>query len=339
MLIQEFRHGLPVFTMAGHPNVKALKAKVQHKGALGRLGGAKIPHQLRRAFGDKCASLTELFRIGDAVVALIRCCQPWEFIFVCHPVEMTAVHNGTADTGAMAIHILGGGMGHDVSPPLKGTAVDGGRKGVIHDQRDTVGVSNLSKQLNIQHRQRRIGNGLTKHCLGIGPECCIQLFLRGIRTDKGRLNAHLRHGHADQVKCTAIDGGGRHNMVAAACDIKQRKEVCCLTGGCEHCGGAALQLRDLRRYIIAGGILKPGVKIAAGFQIKKLPHILRGRVLKGRALNDRDLPGLAVSRGIASLNTFGFNTLMRHKSRSFLFCRSIRWARIRICGPKKYPVG
>ena len=98
-----------------------------------------------------------------------------------HPVEVAAVYNGAAYAGAVAVHIFGGRMGNNVRAPLKGTAVDRGGKGVVHNQRHPMGVGHLGKQLNIQHRQSRIGNGLAEHSLGVGPEGGIQFLLRGSR--------------------------------------------------------------------------------------------------------------------------------------------------------------
>ena len=76
----------------------------------------------------------------------------------------------------VAVHVLGGGVGHDVRAPLKGTAVDRGGEGVVHNQRDAVAVGGSGKFFNIQHRQRRIGDGLAENGLGIGPEGCVQLL-------------------------------------------------------------------------------------------------------------------------------------------------------------------
>ena len=54
-------------------------------------------------------------------------------------------------------------------------------------------------------------------------------------------------------------------MTAGFTDIEEGKEVCRLTGGGEHGGCAALQLRNFGCYIIAGGILQAGIKISCCF--------------------------------------------------------------------------
>ena len=170
-----------------------------------------------------------------------------------------------------------------------------------------MGVGSPGKFLNIQHRQGGIGNGFPEHRLGIGPEGGVQLLLGAVRVQEGGLHAHPLHGHRQQVVAAAVNGGAGHHMVAAAGNIENRQEIGGLAGAGQHGCGAPLQGADLCRHRVAGGICQPGVKIALGLQVKKLSHILGGGVLVGRALNDGNLPGLPVARGIAGLNTKGFH--------------------------------
>ncbi len=114
------------------------------------------------------APSAEALRVGDAVVALVRGAQAGELVGVGHPVELAAVHDGTAQHSAVAVHVLGGGVGHDVRAPLEGAAVDRRGEGVVDDQRYAVGVGGLGEVLDIQHGQGGVGNGLTEHHLGVG---------------------------------------------------------------------------------------------------------------------------------------------------------------------------
>ena len=92
---------------------------------------------------------------------------------------------------AVAVHILGGGVGDDVRAPLEGAAVDRGGEGVVHDQGHAVGVGGLGELLDVQHRQGGVGNGLAEHGLGVGPEGGVQLLLGAVGSHEGGLNAHL----------------------------------------------------------------------------------------------------------------------------------------------------
>ena len=70
-------------------------------------------------------------------------------------------------------------------------------------------------------------------------------------------------------------------MAACLADVKQGKKICRLAGRSEHTGSTALQRCDLRRHIVIGGILQPGIEITGRLQIKQLAHVLTGVVLEG----------------------------------------------------------
>ena len=216
----------------------------------------------------------------------------------------------------MAVHILGGGVGDDVSPPLEGAAVDGGGKGVVHNEGDPVAVGSLGELFNVQHREGRVGNGLAKHGLGVRPEGSLQLLGGAVRVHEGELNSHLPHGHMEKVKGPPVNSAAGHYMVAAIGNIEDGVEVGCLAAAGQHGGSASLQLADLGCHIVVGRVLEPGVEIAAGLQVKELSHILAGSILEGSALDNGDLPGLPVPRGIAPLYTDGI-TIKTHIGSSF----------------------
>ena len=155
----------------------------------------------------------------------------------------------------MAVHVLGGGVGDDVGAPLKGTAVNGGGEGVVHDQGNAVGVSSLGKLLDIQHRQGGVGDGLAENGLGVGTESGVQLFLGAVGVDKGHFQTHPLHGDGEQIEAAAVNGGAGNDMVTAACNIEHGHEVGSLTGAGQHSGGAAFQRRDFGGHHIAGGVL------------------------------------------------------------------------------------
>ena len=94
-------------------------------------------------------------------------------------------------------------------------------------------------------------------------------------------------------------------MVACLAEVEQCEEVCGLTAGRQHGGGAALQLADLFRHQITGGILQAGVEVAVGFEVEQLAHVLAGGVLEGGGLDDGDLAGFAIAGGITALHTDG----------------------------------
>ena len=122
------------------------------------------------------------------MIRLIRRCQSQVLIPVSFPVKIAAVHNTAAHTHGMSVHILGGGMSHNISPPLKGTAVNGRGKRIIHNERHPMAVSQPGKLLNVQYHQRRIGNGLSENRAGIRFKRLGDLLLRLVRIHQGTLN-------------------------------------------------------------------------------------------------------------------------------------------------------
>ena len=197
-------------------------------------------------------------------------------------------------------------MGHDICAELDRTAVDRRGEGIVHDQRHAVAVRQTGKFFNIKHRNGGIGDGLAEHGARVGAERLGELFLGSVLIDKGDVDAHLLHGHAEQVVGAAVDRGGCHDVAAGLTDVEQCEEVGCLSAGGEHRRYAAFERRELCRYEVIGRVLQTGVKIAGCLQIEQLAHIVAGGVFPGRALIDRELSRLAVLRLVARMQTFGF---------------------------------
>ena len=155
--------------------------------------------------------------------------------------------------------------------------------------------------------------------LGIWPEGSVQLLLGAVGVNKGGFQAHLLHGHREQVEAATVNCGAGHNMVAAAGNIEYRHEVGSLTGRSQHSGCTTLQRADFGRHCITGGICQTGIKIALCLQIKELAHILGCGILEGSALNDGDLAGFAVTGSITGLNAQSFGAQFLHRKSPHIF--------------------
>ena len=305
MVFQILRHLQGVFTVPGHPQMQGFQSDVQQEGVHGRLDGAKIPHELGGRLGD-IRLLPEFFRIDDAVIGLVRRAQSRKFVRIQAPVKIAGIHDGPAHAHGMAVHIFGGGMGHDIRSPLKGIAVDGRGKGIVHDQRDLVRMGRLRELFNVQDHQRGVGDGLRKHALRILLKGRAERIIIGVRIHDAAGDSHLLHGIDDQVEGTAVNGGGKHHMVSRLTDVEHGVMVGRLSGGSEHGSHAALQLADLLRHAVVGGILQSGVEIAFLLQIEQPAHLLGGLIFKGRALINGKHARLPVLRLPAGLNAYGF---------------------------------
>ena len=109
-------------------------------------------------------------------------------------------------------------------------------------------VSNLCEFFNIKNYQGRVCDGLAEHYLGIGPECPGDLLRGRIAVHKSNVDAHLFHGHGEEVEGPAVDGRRADEMVAGRADIEDGVERGGLSGGGEHSGHAAREGGAFGRY-------------------------------------------------------------------------------------------
>ena len=91
-------------------------------------------------------------------------------------------------------------------------------------------VRGVCELFEVEHDQRRIGDRFAEYGLGVWSECGLKLFFGAVRTDEGAFDAHLAHGHVDEVERSSVDGGGGDDMVAVVADVEQCEEVRGLTG-------------------------------------------------------------------------------------------------------------
>ena len=175
-----------------------------------------------------------------------------------------------------------------------------------------MAVGRIGKLFDVQHSQGRVGNGLPKNGLGIGPKGRIELLGGAVRVHEGELDAHALHGDSKQVVGAAVDGGGGHHMVTAGGNIENGVEGGRLAGGEQHGSGASLQGADLGRHGVVGGVLEAGIEIAAGLQIKQLAHLLAGLIAEGGGLDDGEIPWLPVSGAVARMQAVGADLIVTH---------------------------
>ena len=204
IVIEELGHLLRVLAVALHAHGQRFQMHAHDPGVHRRRGGAEVAHQLRGGLGDECA-LAEVLRVGHAVVGVVRRGQAGELVRVGHPIEVAGVHDRAADAGAVAIHVLGGRMGHDVHAVLERTAVDRRRERVVHDDRHAVVMRGGDELVEVEHDQRRIRDRFGEHGLGIRLERGVQLLRRAVGAHERALDAHLAHRHVDQIERAAVD--------------------------------------------------------------------------------------------------------------------------------------
>ena len=128
--------------------MQRFKSDVEQKSVLWARYRAEVAHQLNHHFRD-ISHLSKSRGVGKAVVRGIGRAQSCEFFGVRFPVEVAAIHHNAANRGGMSVHIFRCRVGNDVASPLKGVAIDGRGKGVVHNQGHAIAVGNACELLNI----------------------------------------------------------------------------------------------------------------------------------------------------------------------------------------------
>ena len=153
-----------------------------------RLDRTQVTHQLCGGLGH-VGHLAESFCVSQAMIGLIGCGEPGEFVGISIPIEITAIYNNASYGSGMPIHVFGGGVGNDVSSPFKWTAVDWSGKRVVYNQRYTMFMSHAGKFLNVEHIDAWVRNGFSKQRFGVRLESFVQFFFGSIGVDKCTIDA------------------------------------------------------------------------------------------------------------------------------------------------------
>ena len=139
----------------------------------------------------------------------------------------------------MSAHELGSGMYHDISTMLQRTKQIRSSEGAVYDERNAMSVSDFSNGLQINYIRIRVAKGLCVKELGIRLNSFLEVFRVG-RIHQSGSNALLRQSILKQVGSSAVQVGGRYNMISCLCDVLDCVSNGCRTGcGCQ-CANAAL---------------------------------------------------------------------------------------------------
>ena len=286
--------------------MKGLQSEVQVEGVLRALDAAEVPHQVRTDLGD-IGGASEGFGIDESVITFIGFAQAGELVGIVVPREIAAVHDGAAHGRAMTVHILGGGVRHNVGAPFDGTAVDRGREGVVHNEGNAVLVGDTGKFLNIQHIHGGVGQGLSEKEFRVGLERGGNLFLGSILVHESDVDAHFPQGPVDEIEGAAVQAHRAHHMVARLADVEDGEEVGVLAAGKQLGPYAAFQSGEFGGHGVHGRIGQTGIEIARVFQVKQTAHLLAGLILESCTLNNRDLSRLPLAGLVAGLHAQGAN--------------------------------
>ena len=182
-----------------------------------------------------------------------------ELLGVCAVVEVTGVNNHTADRGAVAAQVLGGGVDDHVRAVLDGAQQVGGGHGVVHDQGHAVFVGDLGDGLNVEHVVAGVGHGLAVEQLGVGANRGAPLVEVVGVLNEGGFDAQVGEGVLEQVVGAAVHGGRGDNVVTGAGNVQDCVGDSCLTGCQQQRANATFEGGDAVLDDFLSGVVQAGV--------------------------------------------------------------------------------
>ena len=306
-------HGLQVLQnlqgvlhMAVHTQGQGLQALQEDPAADGGQGSAGIAQQDGADAGDEGGGAGGLHK-ADAVVALVGLGQLGVLVRMGGPVKGAAVHDHTADGGAVAADELGGGLHHDVGAVLDGTDQVGGAEGVVDDQGQAVLVGDGGNAVNVGHFAVGVAQGLDVDGLGVGLNGLFKV-LDVQRVHEGGGHAVVHQGVGQQVVGAAVDVLGGNDVVAAQGHVLDG--VGDGRGAGSHAQGshAALQSGHALLEDVLGGVGQAAVDVAGIPQGKAVSGVLAVAEHEGGRLINGNGPGVGgvIVIFLADVQLFGF---------------------------------
>ena len=289
--------------MPFHAHGQGLQPQIDVKGSLRRLADAHVAHELHPCLDD-VGRLAESLRVHEAVIGGVRL-HEFREARARRPVEAAAVHDDPAHLHGMAVHVLGGGMDHDIRAEIQRPAEDGRGEGIVHDEGKAVGMGDAGQPFDVQHVHGRIGQGLAEDGLRFRADGRGDLRVRRVLIHKGHLDAHTLERHGKEVEGAAIDAGRADDMIAAAGQIEHGQQVGGLPGRGAQRAHAALERGDLLLHRVHGGIAEAGIEKALGLKVEKLAYFRCGSIGKGRALDNGQNARFAIARRVPGIKAEG----------------------------------
>ena len=315
MVLEELGASESVFAVARHAEVQCFETHVQEECVLRRLDGTEVAHELCSSLCDVSA-LAKCLGVSEAVIARIRFGEALETVVVCFPVEVAAIHNAAADCHGVAVHVLGGGVGHDVNAEFNRAAENRGRERVIHNHRNAVLVGDVSEALEVKHLAGRVCDCFAEEAFGVRAESLFNFFVARVLVHERAFDAKLLHRNAEEVARTTVNSGSADEVVAGFADVKNGVEVSSLTGARKHCSHTTFESGNLIGDSVVRRVLQTGVEVTTGLQVEQVGHVVGRFVLESGALVDGENARFAVFRLPTALYAKSFD--LGHFLESFI---------------------
>ena len=212
----------------------------------------------------------------------------------------------------MAVHVLRGGVRHDVAAPFEGSAVDGRGEGVIDDEGHAVAVRHPGEALYVEHVAAGVRDGLAEEALRVGAEAGFDALVVPFGVNKGALDAELLQRDAEEVERAAVDGVGRDEVVAGLTDVEDGVEVSRLSAAGQHGAHAALQGSNLPGHGVVCRVSQARVEVALVLQVEQASHLFARLVAVCSTLVDGKLLWLALPGLPSAVDADGLKVSLFH---------------------------
>jgi hypothetical protein len=166
-------------------------------------------------------------------------------------------------------------------------------------------VGHAGELLDVQDRERGVGDGFAEDRAGVGAEGGLDLVFGGVGVDEGDVDAEFLQGHVEEVRGAAVDGAGGDEVVAAVAEVQDRDERGGLAGGGHQGADAALEGGQLLFRGFGRGVAEARVEVAGRFEVEEVSDVFAAVVLERGALEDGQHARLAVFRLPAFLDAKG----------------------------------
>ena len=306
VVLEELGAGESVFAMTRHAEVQGFETHVQEERILRRLDGAEVAHELCSCLRD-VGTLAESLRVGETVVARIRFGEALETVVVRFPVEVAAINDAATHSHRVTVHVLGGGVRHDVHAEFNRAAENRGRERVIHNHRNAVLVGDVSEALEVQNLASRVCDRFAEEALGVRAESLLDFFIAGVLVHERAFDAELLHRDGEEVARAAVNSARANEVVTRFADVEHGVEIRSLTGARKHRSDTTFESSNLVGDSVVSRVLQTRVEVAAGLQVEQVRHVVGGFVLECGALVDGENARFAVLRLPTALDAKSFD--------------------------------
>mmetsp|Transcript_8656 Transcript_8656/g.16405 ORF Transcript_8656/g.16405 Transcript_8656/m.16405 type:complete len:230 (+) Transcript_8656:852-1541(+) len=221
-----------------HPQRQCLNTHVDQERIEGANAGANVSQAKGSCSNRECHScltlrsehfghravLAEDFCEIQAVVSLARSPKVWELVSVSCPVECAFLHDEPTESVSVSPEKLCRRVHHDVSAMFEWTnEVRTGRR-IVHDQRQTIFVSDFGDFLDIRDYSPGIRDRFTVDRLSVLIDRSLHVC-KAVMSTQPCLPAKLLEGVRELGHCSAIQFVGRHEVVSRRHEVAEGEKL------------------------------------------------------------------------------------------------------------------